>query len=368
MPNLKTKILVVDDDLDYCSLLAETFIDDYQCYFAHDGQSALDQFSAVKPALVMLDLGLPDISGLQLCQTLAELANGHLYSLFVISGDSSLETKLKAFSMGADDFIAKPFEIKELILRVARDLKLLEEKNALQQSHHEAYQLVDVTMKQASQYSYVMNFFKSLNACSSIEAVANSFFDAMRFFRLKASICIRSPSHYSADFNGASVSPIELNVYEMLANKGRLFEFGQRLILNGHHVSFLIKNLPSDANVQGEVRDYTAALVEGLDAKLEELALRSGVSNALNELKNTVADINAAMQEHNKIMNSVLSDMLTKISSSYHSLELTEPQEEFFTNLVEEGVVNLSQSEGALYNTQVDLQRLITQLEALKLQ
>lgn len=367
MPNSKTKILIIDDDLDYCALLAETLIDEYQCYFAHDGQSALDQFAAIKPALVMLDLGLPDISGFTLCQSISAQAGSHLYSLFVISGDCSLDTKLRAFSMGADDFIAKPFEIKELLSRVERDLKLLEEKQALQQSHHEAYQLVDVTMKQASQYSYVMNFFKSLNACSTVAAVADAFFDAMRFFKLKASIVIRVPTTFHADFNGASISPIELNVYEMLANKGRLFEFGQRLMVNGHHVSFLIKNLPNDDAIQGEVRDYTAALVEGIDAKLEELALRSGVSTALSDLKSTVADINAAMQEHNKIMNSVLSDMLTKISSSYHSLELTEVQEEFFTTLVEEGVINLSQSEGALYNTQVDLQRLIDQLEALKL-
>ncbi|WMN58536.1 response regulator transcription factor [Pseudoalteromonas xiamenensis] len=367
MNNTKTKILIIDDDLDYCALIAETLIDQYQCYFAHDGQSALDQFAAVQPSLVMLDLGLPDIPGFALCEKLTSAANGNPYALFIVSGDSSIDTKLKAFAMGADDFIGKPFEIKELISRIERDLKLLKERHALQQSNQEAHQLVEVTMKQASQYSYVMSFFKNLNACTDVEGVIQTFFDAMRFFRLRASISVRKPTPMTLDFNGAQLSPIEANVYETVANKGRLFEFGQRLMVNGKYVSFLVKNMPADDAVKGEVRDYTAAIVEGLEAKLEDLSLRCGMTQAITDLKQTVADISSAINEHNTIVNSVLSDMLTKISSSYHLLELTEVQEDFFTKLVEEGVINLSQSEGALFNTQVDLQRLIKQLEALKL-
>ncbi|CCQ11349.1 DNA-binding response regulator [Pseudoalteromonas luteoviolacea B = ATCC 29581] len=367
MSKTKPKILIIDDDLDYCGVIAETLIDQYQCYFAHDGHSALDQFDAIKPDMVMLDLGLPDMSGFTLAEQIAENAGNHKYSLFVISGDSALDTKLKAFASGADDFIAKPFEIKELISRVAKDLRLLEERKALHIANQEAFQLVDVTMKQASQYSYVMNFFKQLNACDNQQQVVTAFFDAMRFFGLRASIGLRYPTWTLFDFTGGPVSPIEANVFETIVNKGRLIEFGPRMMVNGKKVSFLIKNMPSDDQIKGEVRDYAAALIEGVDAKLEDLALKGGMTLAISDLKQTVHDINDAMTEHNKIVNSVLSDMLQEISASYHSLELTEPQEEFFTHLVEKGVTQLSHSEGALYNTQVDLQRLIQQLEALKL-
>lgn len=363
----KPTILIIDDDPNYCDLVSELLSAEFECLTANSGLDGLEVFNgSAEPILVLVDLGLPDIDGFDVCKRLLESDAKHAFAMFVVSGDDKVSTKIRAFEAGAADFIAKPFELKELHTRVKRSVEFVKEQAELKEVGDSTKQMVNIAMAQASQYSFVMNFFKSLNYCTDHRQVAELFFDAMAFFNLKASLMINAhvKEYFSPELG--DISPIEKNIYELLSQRGRLYEFGSRLMVNGSNVSFLVKKLPDDDYEAGQARDFLAALVEGVEAKLKDLELQSGLVYAISELNETISGIKAGVVEHNQIMSTVMSDMLTEISASYHALDLTEEQEQFFTSLVESGAKKMSGAEELLQKVQTDLQALKDKMELIE--
>ncbi|BBD54499.1 MULTISPECIES: response regulator transcription factor [Planktothrix] len=112
------KILVVDDDPAIRNLISRYLSQqDYQVEIASDGHSALERFEQFNPDLVVLDLNLPDTTGLALCREMQSRT-----SVFILMLTSEKDPKL-GLKEGADDFVTKPFDLEELNLRIKAILK-----------------------------------------------------------------------------------------------------------------------------------------------------------------------------------------------------------------------------------------------------
>ncbi|HVJ52272.1 MAG TPA: response regulator [Aliidongia sp.] len=121
MPNKPTKILVVDDEPQIRRFLRTSLsAQDYQVLEAETGQEALDGAKREKPELMILDLGLPDIDGLEVIRRIRE--NSALPIIVLSSRDDEL-VKVEALDLGADDYITKPFGMEELTARVRAALR-----------------------------------------------------------------------------------------------------------------------------------------------------------------------------------------------------------------------------------------------------
>jgi hypothetical protein len=225
--------------------------------------------------------------------------------------------------------------------------------------------MANIAMAQASQYSYVMNFFKSLNHCQDPKQIANLFYEAMSFFNLNSTLQVTLNGEFYFDENLGDVSPIEKSIYELLKNNGRIYEFGRRMIINGRNVAFLIKNFPEDEHAAGQARDFLAALVEGMESKIDELKVKAAIVEATSELSLAIGNINFGLGSHNIVVNNVMGDMIMDISSSYHKLELTDEQEEFFTDMVAKGSVQMSGAECLLKGIQEDLNQVLAKMESI---
>ncbi len=363
----KNQILVIDDDPDYCSLVAEVLAPEFDCVLAYSGEEGLQKFEKdCDPILVIVDLNLPDMSGFEICEQLQKLKNQREFAIFIISGDDESKSKMRAFDIGADDYIAKPFELNELYSRIKRSIAYVDNQASLKKEGDSTRQMANIAMAQASQYSYVMNFFKSLNTCQDPKQVARLFYEAMAFFKLSASIKIEFQGEMYFDSNMGDVSPIEKSIYDLLKDHGRIYEFGKRLIINGRNVAFLIKNFPQDEHAAGQARDFLAALVEGIESKIDELKVKGAVVEATVELNQAVANISEGLNAHNIAINSVMGDMIADISSSYHKLELTDMQEEYFTDMVAKGSVQMSGAECILNTVQEELRMILRKMESIK--
>lgn len=360
------KVLIIEDEDSLAELYQEVLKEKYNVTRYESAEQALPITPENLPHVILLDLNLPGMSGQEFCQLIKTNGDDIQTSIIVVSAEKSIETKLKVFECGADDFLAKPFELKELLHKVNSSIKRQMNYLKLQEEAEESKELAYTSMQQASQYSYVMNFFKALNQCNSTEGIVKLFFDAMSYFNLRSSIKIKIPhvQFYNPGFT--DVSPIEQNIYELLESKSRLYEFGDRLMVNDTHVSFLIKKMPEDEAEAGQVRDFIAALIEGIEAKLKDLQLKAGVTSAIDELGATIVEVEQGVMEHNRVVSSVMSNMLGKIAASYHSLEMTEMQETFFSDLVESGSMEISHSEDILINIQNHLQSIVETMEQIK--
>ena len=115
------KILVVDDEKQICTLI-KSFLDkeQYMTYTAYDARSALEVLEQIEPELVILDVMLPDISGVDLC---LEMRRKTQCPILFLSCKSEELDKIIALSAGGDDYITKPFQSGELIARVKAHLR-----------------------------------------------------------------------------------------------------------------------------------------------------------------------------------------------------------------------------------------------------
>ena len=110
------KVLVVDDDNNICELL-KLYLEKegYGVIVAHDGDEAVVKFNALKPDVVLLDIMLPELDGWQVCREIRKKSN---VPIIMITAKSETFDKVLGLELGADDYIVKPFDTKEVIARI----------------------------------------------------------------------------------------------------------------------------------------------------------------------------------------------------------------------------------------------------------
>lgn len=112
----KLNILVVEDDTPVRNLITTTLkAHDYRFLTAPDGKSAILEASSHNPDIVLLDLGLPDMDGVEIIQKIRTWSN---MPIIVISARSEDTDKIVALDAGADDYLTKPFSVEELLARL----------------------------------------------------------------------------------------------------------------------------------------------------------------------------------------------------------------------------------------------------------
>ena len=112
----KFQILVVEDDPPIRNLIATTLkTHEYKYLLAKNGEEAILQASSYAPDVVFIDLGLPDIDGIEIIKRIREWSN---MPIIVISARSEDEDKIEALDAGADDYLTKPFSVDELLARL----------------------------------------------------------------------------------------------------------------------------------------------------------------------------------------------------------------------------------------------------------
>lgn len=118
---MANKILVVDDDLNICELLKLYLENDgYVVFTANDGQEAVDMFQNKTPDLVLLDIMLPKKDGWQVCREIRKTSSA---PIIMLTAKGETFDKVLGLELGADDYVVKPFDAKEVMARVKAVLR-----------------------------------------------------------------------------------------------------------------------------------------------------------------------------------------------------------------------------------------------------
>jgi two-component system KDP operon response regulator KdpE len=119
--NEKQRILIVDDEPQISRVLRTSLTSHgYDVRSAADGESALETFGDWQPDLVITDLSMPNLNGIELCRRLRELST---VPIVVLSVKGEEKTKVEALDAGADDYVTKPFGMDELLARIRAALR-----------------------------------------------------------------------------------------------------------------------------------------------------------------------------------------------------------------------------------------------------
>ncbi|MBD2761026.1 response regulator transcription factor [Kocuria sp. cx-455] len=121
---MKARILVVDDDAALAEMIGIVLSsEDFEPVFCYDGSAAEETFRSVAPDLVLLDLMLPGMDGIQVCQTIRETSD---IPIVMLTAKSDTADVVRGLEAGADDYVPKPFKPAELVARVKARLRPIE--------------------------------------------------------------------------------------------------------------------------------------------------------------------------------------------------------------------------------------------------
>ena len=123
MPN---KILIVDDDRGIIELMRLYLVKEgFECILAENGKIALEKFAVSSPDLIILDIMMPEVDGWQVCREIRKTSNT---PIIMLTAKGEPFDKVLGLELGADDYMVKPFETKELIARIKAVLRRTESK------------------------------------------------------------------------------------------------------------------------------------------------------------------------------------------------------------------------------------------------
>jgi two-component system phosphate regulon response regulator PhoB len=118
------RILVADDEIDVLTLIGSSLVNaGFDVVRAEDGQQALTLARQTAPALIVLDLMMPGVSGFEVCRALKSDPATAPISILLLSARANEVDRVVAFELGADDYVTKPFSPRELILRIRAILR-----------------------------------------------------------------------------------------------------------------------------------------------------------------------------------------------------------------------------------------------------
>ncbi len=121
------KILIIEDEMETIDFLKECLgLEGYEVSYSTVGKEGLQKIKKESPNLVLLDLGLPDIDGLEVCKNIKQNAETRTIPIIMLTCRTDIKDKVTGLEAGADDYIVKPFEPHELIARIKAVFRRIE--------------------------------------------------------------------------------------------------------------------------------------------------------------------------------------------------------------------------------------------------
>jgi DNA-binding response OmpR family regulator len=121
------RILLIDDEEDFGLNLKELLPPEYELRIALDGETGIRMARAELPDLVLLDINMPQMNGIEVCQVLRTNEATRVIPVIMLTANDQLQAHISAFSAGADDYITKPYSTVELVARIRSKLRRIAE-------------------------------------------------------------------------------------------------------------------------------------------------------------------------------------------------------------------------------------------------
>ncbi|HEY9625211.1 MAG TPA: diguanylate cyclase [Crinalium sp.] len=170
MPDLKPTLLLVDDNPDNLRVLSTILGGQgYRVRKAINGEMALETVQAELPDLILLDIKMPDIDGYTVCARLKAEAHTSKVPIIFLSALDDPVDKVKAFTAGGTDYITKPFQAEEVLVRIRHQLTIQQQQRQLNEHNQRLQQEIQERQQAQSETQLLLDTIQAVNQASDFE-------------------------------------------------------------------------------------------------------------------------------------------------------------------------------------------------------
>ncbi len=346
VPEKKGKILIVDDDAAAAGMLEAFLEDEFEVRVASSGEACLQVVADFSPDLVLLDIEMPGMNGYETCRHLQKDLEGQVMPVIFISSHDTLNERLKAYESGGMDFVTKPFDPDELMLKAEKVISLESERRQLALEKNSMQQMAMGFLTSMGEMGAVLQFLRNCFTCNDYPSLAKMAMETMQQYGLNCHLQVRVPSGTLTFTLEGPASPLEESVLEKVRNLDRIFQFKTRMVINYEHVSVLVNNMPlADPDLCGRIRDNAAIIAEGAEASAAAISRREEAEARAMQLQLVTDRTREALErlrEQYRLQKlntgNILHNLAGRMDEMYMSLGLTESQEAEVDNTVKSSV------------------------------
>lgn len=301
------RILIVDDDPMVAGMLGVALASaGHEVSEAYSGEEALarlaDASGGPLPDIVILDIEMGSgIDGYETCRRLrAEALTSELPVIF-LSGHDELDDRLRAYDAGGSDFMAKPFVPVEMLRKARLAIAHKRREEATRAENRSSSDTAMTALTSLGDSEVTLKFSRGALGCRSLRALATLTIDSMASFGLNTQVQLRVPVETLTLTPQGPASPLEESVIDRSKDMGRMFSFGNRLIVNYDSVSLLVTNMPvADELLCGRIRDQAATIAEAAELAVDNINLRAEAVRRADELR-SLADVSRMAVEELRV-------------------------------------------------------------------
>lgn len=377
--NDKSTVLIVDDDLVNQEILSEALEEFYHLEYAGDGLECLAKVVEKAPDLILLDVAMPEMDGIETCQRLrANSEYCHLPILF-LSALVSHEEKMRGYEAGGDDYICKPFDEGELLAKINLAIKHYHNRLEQEQTLKETSDSVMTTINWLGEQGNVIDFFRASFSTLSFDELCSEVFHLTQTFGLHCSLFIRSSQQGELYFSDdGSERPLELEFLNKINAVERFIELGPRAIFISDNALLLVRNMPvKDQELNGRLKDNLAIIIIAVQARVKALDMEQSIlvkqNMLLDSVKFTKETLTVVEKNYKKMQletSQIVSGISDGLFETFVTLDLNEVQEETLSQVVnnaQDGIDKLFR-QGAALDTVFDeiVQRQVAVIDDIK--
>lgn len=341
----KASLLCVDDEPINLIIMEELLRDNYALNTVKSGEGCLEQVGLQKPDLILLDVNMPKMDGLETCERLKADTDTADIPIIFVSALASHEELMAGYEAGGDDYITKPFSEEILQKKVQIVLASQQRKRELEQISDRAVEALRDNLTNTEMLGMVVQFLHRCQRIDDVDELVNNVFDCLREFELESSLLIQAEPENRVWFSDGIDRPMENQILESLRGQDRVLSFGTRLAINSDHVTLLVRKLPSGQEQVENLRQQLVIMIEGLDTRLHVMQVemlfdsrRELLAQVLESTRDKLGEIDEKYKRQTLVASEIATKMGNELERSMQQLDLTEQQQKDLLRIVDSSV------------------------------
>lgn len=262
-------VLAIDDDKYVHHIIEESLAGFCKIIHAKDGDEGLRLTNKYNPDIILLDIEMPGMSGYDVCKAIKHSESTQDIPVMFLSSKIELSDRVKGYSVGASDYITKPFNAEELIARIKVLYEYRQQCAKLKLDIAKANKTAEIAMTESGDMGRIMRYVGQSYHANNFQSLSEHFFAFFAPLNLDVVVVFWYQGTGVFYSQQSGVCPLEQELLEQHRQAQRFVDIGSSTIINYPKVSLLIKNMPVDNDaLYGRYKDLFPHILEVTNEKV----------------------------------------------------------------------------------------------------